>query len=101
MAGSFARRNTEFFLLDEITSKYLADEMRERGRERGQKWRWKNGSVTGIKDNWQRKREKLEGKEEVLDINKENKEGYEVAFIIFFVSCFVQVWLCQIFFHKK
>lgn len=30
MAGSFARRNTEFFLLDEITSKYLADEMRAR-----------------------------------------------------------------------
>lgn len=34
MAGSFARRNTEFFLLDEITSKYLADEMR--GRERSE-----------------------------------------------------------------
>lgn len=28
MAGSFARRNTEFFLLDEITSKYLAEKMR-------------------------------------------------------------------------
>lgn len=26
MAGSIARRNTEFFLLAEITSKYLADE---------------------------------------------------------------------------
>lgn len=36
MAGSFARRNTEFFLLAEITSKYLADEMRGRGGgERG------------------------------------------------------------------
>ena len=33
MAGSFARRNTEFFLLDEITSKYLADEMRGQERE--------------------------------------------------------------------
>ena len=35
MAGSFARRNTEFFLLDEITSKYLADEMRGGERVRG------------------------------------------------------------------
>ncbi len=34
MAGSFARRNTEFFLLDEITSKYLAEEMRGREREK-------------------------------------------------------------------
>lgn len=30
MAGSFALRNTEFFLLDEITSKYLANEMTEK-----------------------------------------------------------------------
>lgn len=33
MAGSFARRNTEFFLLDEITSKYLTEETRRRGGE--------------------------------------------------------------------
>ena len=73
MAGSFARRNTEFFLLDEITSKYLADEMREResGAIRETKRRWKKGAVREIKDTWQ-KREKLEGEEHVSDINKEN-----------------------------
>lgn len=58
MAGSFARRNTEFFLLDEITSKYLAHEMR--GRERIEKWQkqkggeGKKGPVREVKDAWRR-----------------------------------------------
>lgn len=52
MAGSFARRNTELFLLPEITSKYLADETRglegESGREgaiRETEPRWKRGQL--------------------------------------------------------
>lgn len=49
MAGSFARRNTEFFLLDEITSKYLAVDMRE--------------SETGASRQTTRKREKRPVKE--------------------------------------
>ena len=55
MAGSFARRNTEFFLLDEMTSKYLASEMRgsERRKKRDMR-KMEKEAVRKTKDKWRR-----------------------------------------------
>lgn len=80
MAGSFARRNTEFFLLAEITSKYLADEMRgggERGGEqeasrRTKKEMGKGGQLEKKETNGREREKSSRGEEKVLDINKEN-----------------------------
>lgn len=64
MAGSFARKNTEFFLLDEITSKYLAQEMRGREGEerngRNKKEVGKRGPVREVKRHMAQ-REELQG----------------------------------------
>lgn len=102
MAGSFARRNTEFFLLDEITSKYLAEEMRGREREASMETKKKKkGVVRDIKDKWQRgKSLRVKRKFQILTKRICERDGVRSPFynILCKPFCYFQVGLCQIFF---